>query len=185
MIAEVGDIENVSGSRIATPLAPPSPGSTPMITPSRMPTTITIRLNGCMTTAKPWNRLAISSMFCATPAAGLAVPRQNPERLDRPLRQRHQEPFLEHQEDASGTPTATAATMRPAVAAEPLHEDGDEQDRGDVEADPADQRDVDRSAGAPTSPAELAPFGEQLGPVAFSARAARLTTLENRISSPI
>ena len=30
MIAEVGDIENVSGSKIATPLAPPSPGSTPI-----------------------------------------------------------------------------------------------------------------------------------------------------------
>ena len=46
MIAEVGDIENVSGSRIATPLAPPRPGSTPMITPSRIPITITSRLNG-------------------------------------------------------------------------------------------------------------------------------------------
>ena len=38
MIAEVGDMLNVSGSRIATPLAPPRPGSTPMITPSTMPT---------------------------------------------------------------------------------------------------------------------------------------------------
>ena len=37
MIAEVGGIEKVSGSRIATPLAPPRPGSTPMITPSVMP----------------------------------------------------------------------------------------------------------------------------------------------------
>jgi len=46
MIAEVGDIENVSGSRIATPLAPPSPGSTPMMTPSMIPTSITIRLKG-------------------------------------------------------------------------------------------------------------------------------------------
>ena len=46
MIAEVGDIEKVSGSRIATPFAPPSPGSTPMMTPSRMPTTITMILNG-------------------------------------------------------------------------------------------------------------------------------------------
>ena len=53
MIAEVGDIENVSGSRIATPFAPPSPGSTPMITPSRIPITITSRLNGWMTVAKP------------------------------------------------------------------------------------------------------------------------------------
>ena len=44
MIAEVGVIENVSGSRIATPLAPPSPGSTPMITPSMIPTIIRRRL---------------------------------------------------------------------------------------------------------------------------------------------
>jgi hypothetical protein len=49
----VGDIENVSGSRIATPLAPPSPGKTPMMTPSTMPTIITMILNGWMTTAKP------------------------------------------------------------------------------------------------------------------------------------
>jgi len=52
MIAEVGDIEKVSGSRMATPFAPPRPGSTPMMTPSVMPTTITIRLNGWMATAK-------------------------------------------------------------------------------------------------------------------------------------
>ena len=37
MIAEVGGMLKVSGSRIATPLAPPRPGSTPMITPSTMP----------------------------------------------------------------------------------------------------------------------------------------------------
>ena len=40
MIADVGFIENVSGSRIATPFAPPSPGSTPINTPSVMPTTM-------------------------------------------------------------------------------------------------------------------------------------------------
>jgi hypothetical protein len=50
MIAEVGDIEKVSGSRMATPLAPPRPGKTPMITPSRMPTTISMKLNGLKTT---------------------------------------------------------------------------------------------------------------------------------------
>ena len=44
MMADVGDIENVSGSRIATPFAPPSPGRTPMMTPSRMPTTMRARL---------------------------------------------------------------------------------------------------------------------------------------------
>ena len=40
MIAEVGFIVNVSGSRIATPFGPPSPGSTPTTMPSRMPTII-------------------------------------------------------------------------------------------------------------------------------------------------
>ena len=37
MMAEVGGMVNVSGSRMATPLAPPSPGSTPMMVPSAMP----------------------------------------------------------------------------------------------------------------------------------------------------
>ena len=44
MIAEVGGIVNVKGSRIATPFAPPSPGSTPMMVPRTMPTTATPRL---------------------------------------------------------------------------------------------------------------------------------------------
>ena len=44
MIAEVGDMPKVSGSRIATPLAPPRPGSTPMMTPSRMPMNISMML---------------------------------------------------------------------------------------------------------------------------------------------
>ena len=53
MMAEVGGMVNVSGSRIATPFAPPSPGSTPMITPSMMPTSISTRLNGVSATEKP------------------------------------------------------------------------------------------------------------------------------------
>ena len=53
MMADVGGMLKVSGNRIATPLAPPSPGSTPMMTPSTMPTTITMMLKGCSATAKP------------------------------------------------------------------------------------------------------------------------------------
>ena len=53
MIAEVGDMLKVSGNRIATPLAPPRPGSTPMMMPSTMPITITMMLKGCSVTAKP------------------------------------------------------------------------------------------------------------------------------------
>ena len=60
MIADVGGMAKVSGSRIATPLAPPKPGSTPMITPSTMPMVISSMLNGVRTTAKPWNS-ALSS----------------------------------------------------------------------------------------------------------------------------
>ena len=46
MMAEVGGMENVSGSRMATPLAPPSPGRTPISVPSAMPMTARKRLWG-------------------------------------------------------------------------------------------------------------------------------------------
>ena len=57
-MAEVGGIVKVSGSRMATPLAPPRPGSTPMIVPSMMPTTATKRLNGVTATEKPRRRFS-------------------------------------------------------------------------------------------------------------------------------
>ena len=65
MIAEVGGMVNVSGSRIATPFAPPRPGSTPMMTPSTMPIIISRTLNGVRATAKPWNSAPISAMGSA------------------------------------------------------------------------------------------------------------------------
>jgi hypothetical protein len=55
-IAEVGDMVNVSGSRIATPFGPPRPGSTPTITPSTRPIAIMPRLYQLSITEKPWNR---------------------------------------------------------------------------------------------------------------------------------
>ena len=62
MIAEVGFMLKVSGSRMATPLAPPRPGSTPMSTPSTMPTIISRKFMGVSTTAKPWNNALSSSI---------------------------------------------------------------------------------------------------------------------------
>ena len=50
MMAEVGGIVNVNGSRMATPFAPPSPGKTPMIVPSAIPTTAMKRLKGVTAT---------------------------------------------------------------------------------------------------------------------------------------
>src|SRR5581483_1852816 len=67
MIAEVGGIGNVSGSRIATPLAPPRPGRTPMMTPSRMPTIIRARLYQDKATSKPPISEAISSTSTPQP----------------------------------------------------------------------------------------------------------------------
>src|SRR5512135_1931987 len=79
-------MENVSGSRIATPLAPPRPGSTPMITPN-----ISIRLNHDSATAKPPSRDSIS---CIAAASGEAE-----GRFERALGQGNLEPDLEHQEE--------------------------------------------------------------------------------------
>jgi len=53
MMADVGGMVNVSGSRIATPLAPPRPGSTPMMVPRVMPTTAMKRLKGVIAIWKP------------------------------------------------------------------------------------------------------------------------------------
>src|SRR5215468_9568096 len=61
MMADVGGMANVSGSRMATPLAPPSPGNTPMMTPNRMPTIIKATLYQLSATAKPPNSEASSS----------------------------------------------------------------------------------------------------------------------------
>ena len=53
-MAEVGSIEKVSGSRIATPFGPPSPGSTPTKMPSTRPTIIRTSVFHVIRTLKPW-----------------------------------------------------------------------------------------------------------------------------------
>src|SRR3954468_24501014 len=61
MIADVGCIENVSGSRMATPFGPPKPGSTPTMTPISMPTSIRPTLYQVSTTPKPFSSSLNSS----------------------------------------------------------------------------------------------------------------------------
>src|SRR3954469_13600980 len=93
MIAEVVPpgfcaMEKVSGSRIATPLAPPRPGSTPMMMPSTTPMNMSSRLNGDSATPNPCiNALISSTLSSAQPERG----------LERPLREGHPEPDLESQ----------------------------------------------------------------------------------------
>src|ERR1700733_13045988 len=52
-MAEVGSMVNVSGSRIATPLGPPRPGSTPTKMPSTRPTIIRAIVFHVIRTTKP------------------------------------------------------------------------------------------------------------------------------------
>src|SRR3954467_6367894 len=133
MMAEVvppGDcaMEKVSGSRMATPLAPPRPGSTPMITPSTMPTNISPRFLRLRATMKPPARDASSSIF-------LAYAQQV---LERAFGQRHLEPGLEDEEEHHHRADAHHRPLPPDVLAQPAHEEGDEHRRRDVDADPAD-----------------------------------------------
>src|SRR5215217_5433301 len=73
-IADVGSIVNVSGSRIATPFGPPSPGSTPTKMPSSNPSSMSARIFHVSSTAKPCARRENASMLFAE------------QGLDRPLR---------------------------------------------------------------------------------------------------
>src|SRR5918992_1650165 len=91
MIAEVAPpgvcaMPKVSGSRIATPFAPPRPGSTPISTPRITPTNMSAMLVGLSATAKPCASAWISSTLV-----------QSQQRFHRPLGQRYLEPDFEHQ----------------------------------------------------------------------------------------
>src|SRR5712692_50924 len=144
MIAEVVPpgccaIEKVSGSRIATPFAPPSPGSTPMITPSTMPANISARFLKVSATAKPWIRDWTSSISYRTTAS--IQPEQG---FKRSFGQRHLEPDLEDQEEGDAVADAHRGHLPPRVFAEPAHEKRDEKRRGDINTGPSNQRNVDR-----------------------------------------
>src|SRR6185369_5911347 len=136
-IAEVGDIVKVSGSRIATPLAPPSPGSTPIKTPSVMPTNIRPMLSGVRTTRKP-----CSSEFSASMRACRSVAQER-QRREAALEERHLEPDFEHGEEERVDGDADQDRLPHRVLAEHDHERRDVDRRGDVDADEDDRDDVE------------------------------------------
>src|ERR1044072_7332023 len=92
-IAEVGSIVNVSGSRIATPLGPPRPGSTPTKMPSTRPKTIKARIFQVIRTAKPWNN---------NPRASMAIFLAAERRFERALRHDDIEGDVESHEHHGG-----------------------------------------------------------------------------------
>src|ERR1700752_4142484 len=91
--AEVGSMVKVSGSRIATPLGPPRPGSTPTKMPSTRPTIIRVMIFQVMRTAKPCSSNPNASMTGFLPAEG---------RFERALRHDDVERDVEHDEHRSG-----------------------------------------------------------------------------------
>src|SRR5947207_5378920 len=120
MIAEVVPpglcaIEKVSGSRMATPFAPPRPGSTPMITPRMMPTNISARFLKLSAMAKPCSSDWISSMMRVHALAHAE------QVLERALGQGHLEPQLEDQEKDDAVADAHRGDLPPGVLAEPAH----------------------------------------------------------------
>src|SRR5262245_26616432 len=119
MIADVGGIEKVSGSRMATPLAPPRPGSTPISTPSRMPTSMNSRFFHVRATAKPCIRLLKSSMIMGP----LFLEAEHA--LDGSLGQRYEEPDLEQHEDHHRNADADRERRQDLVLALEDHEAGD------------------------------------------------------------
>src|SRR5437762_3514325 len=126
MIADVGDMLNVSGSRMATPFAPPRPGSTPISTPRTMPTIISPMFRGVSTTEKPWKRELSSSI-------GFSVAGEL-EQVEFALEQRHLEPDFEHEEEEGHDHDGGDRALHCRLLAQQRHEQRDVHRRSDVHA---------------------------------------------------
>src|SRR6187549_132423 len=92
-IAEVGSMVKVSGSRIATPFGPPSPGKTPTKIPSTSPTIISAMVFHVSSTAKP---------CISRPRASMAIFLAAERSFERSLRHDHVEGDIEDDEHDGG-----------------------------------------------------------------------------------
>src|SRR5882724_2971793 len=123
-MAEVGSIVNVSGSRIATPLGPPRPGSTPTKMPSTRPRIIKVMIFQVMRTAKPCNSNPNASM-----TGFLAAER----RFERALWHDDVEGDVEGHEHHGGEHEGGEQRLPPRDLADHAHEAGDQQETCDIE----------------------------------------------------
>src|SRR6266700_1534395 len=96
-MAEVGSIVKVSGSRIATPFGPPSPGSTPTKMPSTSPTIIKASVFQVSRTAKPCIKRPKASIYIKSCDLSAAK-----GRFERPLRHDDVERDIEGHEHHRG-----------------------------------------------------------------------------------
>src|SRR6266404_1160633 len=123
-IAEVGSIVNVSGSRIATPFGPPSPGSTPTKMPSTRPMIIKVMIFQVMRTAKPCSSNPNASM-----TGFLAAER----RFERALWHDDVKGDVEGHEHHCGEYESGQQGLPPRDLADQAHEAGDQEKARDIE----------------------------------------------------
>src|SRR3990170_4741980 len=134
MMAEVGGILKVTGMRMATPFAPPRPGKTPTMVPTKSPATNTAMLNGVRAIPSPISRLDNASMPSSPP--GL----EPEEILQPPLGQRDQEPLVEHEIARQGEQDAYGRHGDPTMLSDPPRIHGEVKAGREVEADELRQK---------------------------------------------
>src|SRR5436190_11712620 len=123
-IAEVGSMVKVSGSRIATPLGPPRPGSTPTKMPSTSPRIIKVMIFQVMRTAKPCSSNPNASM-----TGFLAAER----RFERTLRHDDVKGDVEGHEHHGGEHQGGEHRLPPRDLAYHSHETRNQQEACDIE----------------------------------------------------
>src|SRR6266568_3747450 len=126
-MAEVGSIVKVSGRRIATPLGPPRPGSTPTKMPRIKPTIISASVFHVSSTLKPYIR---------RPNASIPLTLVTEQGFERPLRHDDVERDLESDEHDEGEEKRGEQGLPDADASDEYHEARDQQEARHVQTEP-------------------------------------------------
>src|SRR5262245_48498541 len=129
-MADVGSIVNVSGSRMATPFGPPSPGNTPTNTPSSRPSSISESVFHVSSTTKPWSRRLSASI------AQDRRPLEAERRFERALRHDEVERDRERHEHQHGKDDPGDQRLPPRDSPDEAHEARDQEEARGVDAEP-------------------------------------------------
>src|SRR6201985_2990421 len=132
-MAEVGSMVKVSGNRIATPLGPPRPGSTPTKMPSTSPTIISAMIFHVIRTAKPCSnnpKASMKSLSCSWNHASVAE-----GRLKRSLGHDDVKRDVERHEHQRGENEGGQQRLPQRDFPDQPHEAGDQQEARDIHSE--------------------------------------------------